>query len=153
MPNLHFDPKKHKKYLPFNKSKYKSKYVPIARSTWELAFCIWCDKNNAVTSWASEPIEIKYSFKGKQTIYYPDFIITVKTIQNKLSTYLIEIKPSKETIPPKKTPKKSQLTYLTELNTYNRNIAKWTAARNLCNRKGWHFKILTEKELFKGNKV
>ena len=62
-------------------------------------------------------------------------------------TYLIEIKPSKQTIPPivKKGRKKSTMIY--EQQTYVKNKAKWLAAEKWAKKKGIEFKILTEKEL------
>ena len=31
--------------------------------------------------------------------------------------------------------------------TYVKNQAKWEAATKFCNKKGWEFKILTEKDI------
>jgi len=67
--------------------------------------------------------------------------------------WLIEIKPFKETQPPKpprknaKNPQKAQQYYLKAIETYAINQAKWEAAETLCKEKGWIFKIITEKEL------
>jgi hypothetical protein len=38
--------------------------------------------------------------------------------------------------------------FLNEANTYLVNQAKWEAAENVCEKKGWKFKILTEKEIY-----
>ena len=58
---------------------------------------------------------------------------------------IIEIKPSRETKPPRVTKKKSQKTILYESLTYAKNMAKWDAATSFCNKRGWEFKVVTEK--------
>jgi hypothetical protein len=61
-------------------------------------------------------------------------------------TYLIEIKPLKETREPER---RSRITkkYLTEVKTWGINSAKWKAAQEYCKDRGWKFQIITEKEL------
>ena len=61
---------------------------------------------------------------------------------------MLEVKPYKQTIAPKVTPGKRQKTILTEAQNWAVNKAKWAAAKNYCDSRGWEFKILTEKELF-----
>ena len=39
--------------------------------------------------------------------------------------------------------------YITEVVTYGVNQAKWKAAEEFCEKRGWKFKVLTEKDLFK----
>lgn len=141
-------------YVPVNPKKYRGKPPIICRSSWEEAFCRWCDHSQSVLSWASEEIVVKYvdpiepvKFKTKKPNirnYYPDFIL-----ENQLGEiYLIEVKPYKQTIQPKRSSRKSSRTMLTEEKNWKINTAKWKAARSLCARKGWIFKIMTEKELF-----
>jgi hypothetical protein len=48
---------------------------------------------------------------------------------------------------PKKTGKKSDKTFLNEVLTYEKNKAKWNAAKKWCQDKGLSFMILTEYEL------
>ncbi|HAT66597.1 MAG TPA: hypothetical protein DCS66_18715 [Flavobacteriaceae bacterium] len=62
-------------------------------------------------------------------------------------TYLIEIKPSKQTIPPVPKKSKKKTTMIYEQKTYVQNKAKWAAAEKWAKKKGVEFKILTEKEL------
>ena len=59
---------------------------------------------------------------------------------------IIEVKPHKETEPPKKK-KKITPRYITEVATYAVNRAKWAAATEYCLDRGWEFKTLTEKHL------
>lgn len=63
-----------------------------------------------------------------------------------LKTYIIEIKPEKQTKPPKKGRKKTS-TYLNEVATYEKNLSKWNQAKQFCESNNIIFKILTEKEL------
>ena len=150
-----FDKAKHQVYKPLNIDKYKGTSYPICRSTWEYSFCKWLDRNEKIIEWSSETVTILYKDPSNQIIngkiktrrYYPDFLIKVLTGQN-IQTWLIEIKPYKETLPPKKSTKKSTKTLLYEAKTYKTNIAKWNAAKSYCQKRNWSFKILTEKDLF-----
>ena len=78
--------------------------------------------------------------------YFPDFIIKVKESTGQLKTYVIEVKPKKQTQPPKK---RSRVTksYLYECKTYAVNQAKWKAANEFCEDRRIEFKIITEDEL------
>ena len=67
-------------------------------------------------------------------------------INGKLKESLIEVKPYKQTIPPKMSAKPNKK-YLTEVKAYGINEAKWIAAQSYCKDRGWDFKIMTEKEL------
>lgn len=150
-----FDASKHQLYKPLNINKFKGKEYPICRSTWEYSFCRWLDRNENVIEWGSEPLAIIYKDPANQIIngriktrrYYPDFLIKIKVYDN-IQTWLIEIKPFKETIPPKRTIKKSTKTILYEAKTWKTNEAKWKAAQSFCLKRGWTFKVLTEKDLF-----
>ena len=139
------------------KSKYKvinvEKYIGnlnnvICRSNWERKMCKYLDMNENVIKWASEELTIPYYSKVdmKWRKYYPDFICEIKDKSNEIKTYIIEVKPLKQTKPPKgKTGKK----YLSEMSTFSINKSKWEAAKKFCDKNGWVFKIITEKELFK----
>jgi len=144
-----FNPKKHSIYEPLYPEKYIGKSLPIARSSYESTFCKWCDNNTGVVQWVSEPFAIPYfdPVKKKKRRYYPDFLIKVVNKTNKITTYVIEIKPYKEVMAPRK--KGSQKTKIYEATTYMTNVSKWKAASNWCTKKGWEFKILTENEIFK----
>jgi len=109
------------------------------------------DTNPNIISWASEEICIPYvsPVDNKVHKYYPDFLVELKSKSGKIETLLIEVKPSKQTVEPKK-PKSGRMTrsYLTEVKSYAINTAKWKAAEQACSKMGWRFKILTEKEIF-----
>jgi hypothetical protein len=138
----------HKIYVPKNIDKFVGNYA-VCRSSWEEKFCKWCDKTDSVALWSSESIAIQYQYldpithKVVSRRYFPDFVI--KT--NKGETFIIEIKPYKETVPPVMKGRKKKTTYLTESKTYTVNMAKWRAAQNYCEKHGYQFKIITERAL------
>ena len=75
----------------------------ICRSSWETKFCHWCDLNENIIQWGSEEFFIPYRAPdGKARRYFPDFIMKVKENTGKIKTYVIEVKPFKQTKPPKK---------------------------------------------------
>ena len=137
------------KYTPVYPHKYKgnSKMI-ICRSSWERKFCQWADRKDNVVSWASEEINIPYISPKDNRVhkYYPDFLIKVKESNNRIKTYVVEVKPKKQTIPPKK---RSRITksYIYECQTYAVNQAKWKAAVEFCEDRRIQFKIITEDEL------
>lgn len=139
-------------YIPVYPEKYKGKGKIRLMSSWEEAFCRWCDYSSGIVEWSSEEIIIKYQDpicpikynKPKFRSYYPDFVI--KTTNGDI--YLIEVKPYKQIKPPTRSKSKSNKTMMTENKNYIVNQAKWKAAKAYCVRKGWIFKIITEKELF-----
>ena len=64
-----------------------------------------------------------------------------------IETLLIEIKPEKQTMPPKKGKKKNR-TILSEAITYEVNLKKWESASEFCKKHNIKFKLITEKDLF-----
>tara|TARA_R100000458_G_scaffold59580_2_gene70605 strand:- start:2739 stop:3179 length:441 start_codon:yes stop_codon:yes gene_type:complete len=140
------------KYKPENPSKYVGNAANIiCRSTWERKVCKYLDKNENVVQWASEELSIPYisPVDKKPHKYYPDFIAEIKEKDGNIQTYLIEVKPYKQTMPPKKKTKVTK-TYRMNMKTYMINEAKWEAAEKLCADNDWKFKILTEKNIFRG---
>ena len=137
------------KYTPVYPHKYKgnSKMI-ICRSSRERKFCQWCDMNNSIISWASEEFSIPYVSPKDNRVhkYYPDYLIKVKEKNDMIKTYVVEVKPYKQTRPPK-TPKRKTKSYLTECVTYAVNQAKWKAAKEFCEDHRIEFKVVTEKEL------
>lgn len=116
----------------------------IMRSSWETMFANWCDKNPSIVRWSSEETIVPYRCPtdGKIHRYFVDFKITVKEGK----TFLVEVKPAKQTLPPVYPGRQTQR-YLTESMLFIKNQAKWEAARTYCKDRGWEFKIITEKEL------
>ena len=137
------------KYKPSYPSKYKGDPNNIiCRSSWERKFCRYCDLNESVISWGSEEFWIPYLSPVDNRVhrYFPDFIMKVRESSGQVKTYVIEVKPGKQTVPPKK-PKRQTKSYLYECRTYAVNQAKWKAAVEFCKDHMIEFKIITEKEL------
>ena len=136
------------RYKPNNPKKYNGDYRNIiCRSNWERRFCSWCDLNENVLEWGSEEFWIPYRAPdGRVRSYFPDFIMKVKEQTGEIKTYVIEVKPAKQTRRPKPR-KKVTKSYLYECKTYEVNQAKWKAAREWCDDRKVEFKIITEKEL------
>ena len=136
------------RYKPNNPKKYNGDYRNIiCRSNWARRFCSWCDLNENVLEWGSEEFWIPYRAPdGRVRRYFPDFIMKVKEQTGEIKTYVIEVKPAKQTRRPKPR-KKVTKSYLYECKTYEVNQAKWKAAREWCDDRKVEFKIITEKEL------
>lgn len=134
-----------RKFTPLFPEKYTGDPTNIImRSSWETMFANWCDKNPSIVKWSSEETIIPYRCPTDNLIhrYFVDFKITVKDGK----TYLVEVKPKAQTMPPVY-PGKRTNRYLTESMMFIKNQAKWEAARNYCKDRGWQFKIITEQEL------
>lgn len=132
-----------------NPKKYKGDINKVYyRSSWELRVFKYMDDNQNVLEWSSEEIKIPYisPVDGKLHTYYPDLLIKVLGQDKRVSIYLIEIKPYKQSIAP--TIKKNiTKQYINEVCTWGVNQAKWKSARQYCLDRDWQFKIWTEKEL------
>ena len=137
-------------FIPKNPKKYKGSYPCICRSSWERMYCQFLDMTPTIVKWSSENIFIKYWDPVQQRTrrYYPDFYQQVLDKDGKYKEYIVEIKPAKETKPPRKTGKKSKTTLRHQQATYITNQAKFEAAHGYCKKIGMEFKIITEKELF-----
>lgn len=134
-----------RKFTPVFPEKYAGDPTNvIMRSSWETMFANWCDKNPSVTKWSSEETVIPYRCPTDDRIhrYFVDFKVTFKDGR----TYLIEVKPYKQTMPPEFPGRRTQR-YLTESMTFIKNQAKWKAATEFAKDRGWGFKIITEHEL------
>ena len=134
-------------YTVKNGAKYVGKGFPRYRSSWEWAFMNFCDNNEHIQQWASEPVRIPYRnpLTGKMTTYVPDFIVTYKGPNNTLRGELIEIKPKKQSLIESK---QSQ---------YDRamvavNYAKWDAATKWAKNNGLTFRVINEDQIFRNGK-
>ena len=134
----------------YHKGKYKlknpQKYLGnvddvVYRSGWERSAFIWLDKSPDVKGWVSEEIVIPYrcATDNRMHKYYID--IYYETVENK--RFLIEIKPEKQTLPPK-APSRRTKKFLNEQLTYAKNVSKWKAAEEFAKDNGLVFAIWTE---------
>lgn len=109
----------------------------IYRSSYERKFIVWLENSNKVKSWGSECICIPYYYIDNSTHrYYPDYF--VELIDG--TKMVVEIKPHNQT----KKPKTDNSWAYKE---YVKNMCKWKAAKEFCEKKGYQFKILTEKTI------
>ena len=116
----------------------------IFRSLWERNTFRWCENNPKVRAWSSEEIVVPYKCKvdNKLHRYFVDLYVEMNNGQ----TILVEIKPKKETLPPKQ-PKRKTKKFLNEVITFSKNQDKWEAADQYAKHKGWKFQVWTEETL------
>jgi hypothetical protein len=139
-------------YTPKNPDKWincRENQQIIYRSSWERKFMMFLDENPAVLECGSENLIIKYinPLKKKWARYFPDFYVKIQDKQGKITEYIIEVKPSKETQAPQRKQGKRRKTLIYERATYMVNISKWAYAKKYCESKGYIFKLIGEKEL------
>jgi hypothetical protein len=137
------------KYIVRNKKKYMGDYNNVVyRSSWELKFLAWCDNNPNVVEFSSEEIVIPYKspVDGKYHRYFVDCFVKVKDKSGNVKSYLIEIKPKKQTKEPQQQRRVTKR-YITEVTTWGVNQAKWKAATEYCLDRNWEFKLITEDHL------
>ena len=138
-----------RKFTPLHPEKYTGDPTNIImRSSWETKFAIWCDTNPAILKWNSEETIVPYvcPTDNRWHRYFIDFRIQLRDKSGTLKTYLVEIKPDKQTRPPE-VPSRKTKRFLIEAATYMKNEAKWKAATQFAKDRGWEFIILTEYHL------
>ena len=138
------------KFRPLNPNKYNGDAGNIIyRSSWEKIFCNWCDKNDDIIAWQSEERRIRYydPVAKKNRIYFPDFYIKYKRSDGIIVEELIEVKPQRQIDGPSTNPKRRPQSGLIEVRTYVTNQAKWKAAANYADGRGWNFRLISEKHL------
>lgn len=133
------------RYTVQNNSKYDGDPTRVFfRSLWERVTFKWADANPDVIKWCSEETVVPYICKtdGRAHRYFVD----LKIKMSNGNTYLIEIKPKCQTVPPVQ-PKRKTSKYITEVMTYAKNISKWEAANKYAENQGWIFQVWTEDTL------
>lgn len=134
-----YKPKNPEKFISSSKSlnEYSNLKLPQYRSSYELKFFKFCDLNPKIEKWSTEPFPIYYisPVDNKKHRYYIDILIIISS-----QKYLVEIKPFSQTQSPKNNNKY-------EILRYQVNLAKWKACQEFCNKNGYKFLIVTEKEL------
>ena len=142
-----FEPSKPEKYIG-------DIHNIIYRSSWEYRFCVYCDTNDAILKWSSEPIAIRYfnPLDKKEHDYNVDFYIKVLKESEEEQDWIIEIKPERQT---QKPIYEGSMT-LAKLKSYNHNMqvwitnqAKFKAAKEWAEKRGFRFGVVDEKFLFK----
>ena len=130
------------RYRVKNTKKYEGDHTGVVyRSLWEKHAFKWCDDNPKVIKWSSEEVVIPYLYEVDKR--YHRYFMDLKMVMEDGKTWLVEIKPDKETRIP--TGSKKTKRYLNESFTYVKNINKWEAANAYAKDRGWRFVIWTEK--------
>jgi len=132
------------KYKVKNPKKYDGDHTKVIyRSMWERFAFKWCENNTDIKSWSSEETVIPYisAVDNKYHRYFVDLKLNMKDGR----VILVEIKPDKQTKPPKG--KKRTKRFISESLEYVKNQCKWQAANEYCLDRGWHFQIWTEHTL------
>lgn len=134
-------------FFPTNPGKYIGDVRKIIyRSSWEKNFCRFLDLNENVEKWSSEEVVIPYVLNGQMHRYFPDYYVKFKSGKHGL----IEIKPHEQSImpqaPKRRTPKALRR-FEEGIATFEKNDAKWAAAREFCQKRGMFFLVFTEHEL------
>ena len=138
------------KFRPKNPNKYNGDCTNIVyRSSYELKMFQYCDLKENIIYWESEEKVIPYldPITGRYKRYFPDVFIKYKDGQGNVRKALIEIKPKKDLIEPEKNPKRRTKSWVYKVQTWARNQAKWSAAREWCKDRNIEFKVFTENEL------
>ena len=134
-------------FYPRNLDKFVSKdNKAIYRSGLELDYFRLLDKNPNVVKWGSEEVVVPYFFDNKWHKYYVDLFVVFKFGES-VKKYFIELKPYAQTVEPKVSKRKKQMSMLYEAKQWAKNQAKWKAATDYAKKNGWEFHILTEKDL------
>jgi len=133
------------KYKVKKPEKYVGDHTKVVyRSLWERQVFRWLEDNDDIKKWNSEDVVIPYicATDKKQHRYFID--VYFETVKGE--KYLVEIKPKKETAPPKN-PGKRTKKYLSEQLTYAKNMSKWKAAQEFASDNGVKFQVWTEETL------
>jgi len=133
------------KFTPKNPQKYVGDVKGIVyRSLWERNTFRWIDANANIVAWNSEEVVVPYICGTDNKVHRYFMDLWFKTSDGK--TYIVEIKPKKQTQPPKE-PKRKTRRYIKESLTYIKNQSKWEAASEFAADRGWHFQVWTEDTL------
>jgi hypothetical protein len=132
------------KYKLKKPEKYDGDHTQVIyRSGWERFAFKWCENQEDIKSWSSEETIIPYisAVDNKYHRYFVDLKLNMRDG----SVVLVEIKPDKQTRPPKS--KRRTKRFISESLEYVKNECKWKAAKEYCLDRGWHFQIWTEHTL------
>ena len=133
------------KYTVRHPEMYKGKSDDVIyRSNWEKQCFIYLDGNKDVEWWNSEEFVVRYYYDvdKKYHRYFIDLCIRWKNGE----MLLVEVKPKRQTVPPKVKKPKSKSS-LNEAYTWIKNSNKWHAADQVAKDNGWDFVIWTEDDL------
>ena len=115
------------RYKVKNPKKYDGDHTNVIyRSLWEKYAFKWCDDNPNVKSWSSEEIVIPYLYEVDKR--YHRYFMDLKMVMENGKTWLIEIKPDKETRIP--TSGRRTKRFISEKNPPKTKIDQFLRSRN-----------------------
>ena len=138
-------------FEPNHPEKYTGTHPIVYRSGLEKSAMSFFDENSSVIEWRSETLIIPYikPTDGRVHKYYTDFLVHIRDGKGIVRKFVIEVKPYKQTIPPKTGGNKKPKTLLMEQLNFAINVAKWDAAKEWCKKNGYTFSMVTEKDVEK----
>ena len=130
--------------------KYVGQKKPRYLSSYELEFFSWCDRSPSIIKWGAEIVVVPYfnPVKNRKARYIVDVYIKYRDREGNIREELIEIKPLSQTKKPTKGRKRKDV-YGEQLATWYTNQAKWKAASEYAKARGWSFRVVTEKSIFR----
>ncbi len=126
----------------------------IFRSSWERKFAVYCDSNERIVAWSSEPLQIPYMHPIEREIkpYNVDFYVKLQIGDNMYRDFLVEVKPSRQLKQPHqptgRVTEKRLAAYTEQMKAYLINVAKFNAAKQYAEGRGWEFIVVTESFIF-----
>jgi hypothetical protein len=142
-------------YEPINPEKYIGDvHNIICRSSWEFRFCKYCDHNDKILKWSSEPLQIPYynPLDKKEHKYHVDFYMKVLKDNGTESEWIIEVKPEAQC----KKPELDGSHTVAKLKAYNEkmqiwitNQSKFKAAKEWAEKRNYQFGVVDENFLFR----
>lgn len=130
------------------------------RSGLEHRMMIYLDSNENIKVWGAENLRIPYEKTEWNSVterlettshsYYPDFYYELIRSDGSISKVVAEVKPYSETVEPKlpeRATAKQLKNFEYSLKMWNKNLSKWKYMIEYCQRKGFEFIIITEKNL------
>jgi hypothetical protein len=142
-------------YEPINPEKYIGDvHNIICRSSWEFRFCKYCDHNDKILKWSSEPLQIPYynPLDKKEHKYHVDFYMKVLKDNGTESEWIIEVKPEAQY----KKPELDGSHTVSKLKAYNEkmqiwitNQSKFKAAKEWAEKRNYQFGVVDENFLFR----
>lgn len=142
-------------FKPKHPEKYKGDQTKIIyRSGWEFKFLKFCDENQMVLEYSSEPFAVDYwnSVSRKHSKYWIDGWMKTRNASGQTKEWMIEIKPNKFISPPaapKRLTEAQTYSYVRHAKQYLINTDKFNAARAYAKAHNMKFGIITENFLFR----
>lgn len=137
-------------FIPSNPEKYIGDVNQIYfRSGWELEYYQFCDRTPEIIKYSVESVHVQYinPIDKKPHRYFIDVYMEISRPDGSHTKWLIEIKPEKYTIfpkRPKKETKSSMRNYTRDYNTTLINIEKFRAAKYYSKQLGASFGVVSK---------